>query len=72
MWHKIKCAETKGKEKLRRHNNNKKKKKKDFKLLFIQIFKSITRGAVATELYKESNPKTKRDYVSFFPTYGQR
>jgi len=49
-WHEIKCANRKGKEKLGRHNNNNNKgKNKAFKLLFIQTFKSITKGAATVE-----------------------
>jgi hypothetical protein len=49
-WHEIKCADTNGKEKLGRHSNNDNEgKKKAFRLLFIQTFKSITRGAAAAE-----------------------
>ena len=52
-WHEIKWANTKGKGKARAaQNNNNKGKKKSFKLLFIQTFKSITRGATAAETTK--------------------
>lgn len=46
-WHEIKFADTKGKEKIGRHNNsnNNKGKKKALRLLFIQTFKTITRGS---------------------------
>jgi len=52
MWHEIKCVDTKGKEKLGRHNNNTNGKKKALRLLFIQTFKTITRGTVGTELQR--------------------